>query len=198
MATGRQVKHGAGRDALLDATLRLIGKRGMFGFTMRDIASEAGMALGSTTYHFADRDELLRAALQRFADEEIGRIHNLLDRLADADPEAVLTAVIDELRRTNARPGATVAQLELYLAASRDPLIAESAARCVTAYHALAQRALTAVGVPPGRAADLARWVVALIDGFAVHAAAAGDATAIAADLPDALRALIDPTSTLT
>ena len=71
---------------LLDATLRLIGDRGLHAITLREVAGAAGLSLGSTTYHFADRDALLIAALSRFADS-----------VTDQCDEAIAAADLDTL-----------------------------------------------------------------------------------------------------
>ena len=56
------------REEILRAALRLIGSRGMHHVTHRDVAAEAGVPLGSTTYYFATKEELLQrgaAAVRR-------------------------------------------------------------------------------------------------------------------------------------
>ena len=73
-----RAKRGTGRDALLTAAMQLISERGLQGLTMRDVATVAEMSLGLTTYHFADRDALLRETLQRFVDTELERYERLL------------------------------------------------------------------------------------------------------------------------
>jgi TetR/AcrR family transcriptional regulator, regulator of biofilm formation and stress response len=62
------------RAAIIEATIRLIGREGVDGITHRAVAHEAGVSLSSTTYHFASRDEIVTEALRRVADLEIERI----------------------------------------------------------------------------------------------------------------------------
>ena len=50
------------RDRILAATLTVIGRVGIDGVTHRKVAAEAGVGLGSTTRHFASREEMIRAA----------------------------------------------------------------------------------------------------------------------------------------
>ncbi len=52
-------------EKLMDAALSLIAHRGFDGFSMKDLAGEAGVAVGSAYRHFADRDALLEAAYLR-------------------------------------------------------------------------------------------------------------------------------------
>ena len=59
------------RRAILDATVRIIGRDGATAVTHRAIAREAGVSLSSTTYHFASTDELVGAALEHVAELEV-------------------------------------------------------------------------------------------------------------------------------
>ncbi|WP_449280483.1 TetR/AcrR family transcriptional regulator [Leucobacter sp.] len=47
------------RQRIIDATARIIGTQGIGAVTFRSVAAEADVPLGSTTYYFADKDELL-------------------------------------------------------------------------------------------------------------------------------------------
>ncbi|WP_054812478.1 TetR/AcrR family transcriptional regulator [Nocardia arizonensis] len=53
--------HGALRDALLDACLRLIESEGIAAVSLRRVAREAGVSTGAPYHHFADRAALLAA-----------------------------------------------------------------------------------------------------------------------------------------
>jgi len=53
------------RDSVVDAALRIIARDGFEGATVRAIAREAGCTTGVPMHHFADKDELLFAALER-------------------------------------------------------------------------------------------------------------------------------------
>jgi AcrR family transcriptional regulator len=50
------------RRALLEATLQLVGERGLFGFSLADVGERAGVSRGLATHHFKSREELVRAA----------------------------------------------------------------------------------------------------------------------------------------
>ncbi|WP_420550630.1 TetR/AcrR family transcriptional regulator [Litorivicinus lipolyticus] len=49
-------------DKLLTAALTLIARHGFDGFSMKDLAGEAGVAAGTAYRHFTDREALLEAA----------------------------------------------------------------------------------------------------------------------------------------
>ncbi|MEV0298456.1 TetR/AcrR family transcriptional regulator [Nocardia sp. NPDC050710] len=53
--------HGALRDALMDACLRLLETEGIAAVSLRRVAREAGVSTGAPYHHFADRAALLAA-----------------------------------------------------------------------------------------------------------------------------------------
>ena len=70
--TGRQyatAKAEETRERILDTALRLFRERGFDETTMRDIATEAGVATGAAYYYFRSKEELVMAFYVRTADE---------------------------------------------------------------------------------------------------------------------------------
>ncbi len=53
--------HGQLRRALLDAALQLVVERGMNGFTMREVARQAGVSHAAPYHHFEDKSALVNA-----------------------------------------------------------------------------------------------------------------------------------------
>lgn len=47
-------------DIILDATLKLLASRGFHGFSIRDVAKEAGVATGTVYLYFEDREDLIQ------------------------------------------------------------------------------------------------------------------------------------------
>lgn len=187
-----RAKRGTGRDALLAAAMQMISERGLQGLTMRDVAAVAEMSLGLTTYHFADKDALLRETLRRFVDTELERYERLLADLteAHASVEEILDALVAGIHATFRRPGYTVALLEVCLAGARDPAMSTIATRCIDGYRRLTEHALITTGVSSDQASVTARWAMVLVDGFATQAAARGTPTQLPADIGDAIRTL--------
>src|SRR4051812_18377680 len=74
---------------ILRAALTLIHREGVGAVTHRTVADEAGVALGSLTYYFPTKDELLREALLLFVEEEVARLRVLAAALngGSRDPE---------------------------------------------------------------------------------------------------------------
>jgi AcrR family transcriptional regulator len=165
------------RDRIVQATLRLIGEQGVSAVTNRAVAKEAGVSLGSLTYHFPSQADLLRESLSRFVDHEIQRISAHIeqfrssglgpDQLADETEKAIVGFSYGPEE---------IANLELHLQAARDPQVREAAERSIDAYDRLATAVLQAMGIPD--AERHAPSVVALFYGLAIRRLSTGDTSA--------------------
>lgn len=63
----KQYHHGNLRRALLDAALQLASERGIAGFTLREVARQAGVSHNAPYHHFADKAALVTAlAVENF------------------------------------------------------------------------------------------------------------------------------------
>jgi DNA-binding transcriptional regulator YbjK len=70
---------------MVEATVRIVAREGVAALTHRRVAAEAGVALSSTTWHFATKAEILEAALRWAARREVEGIAAIAVRLGDAD-----------------------------------------------------------------------------------------------------------------
>src|SRR3954452_8936289 len=167
----RQSRGEARIDEILRATLDVIRREGLGAVTHRTISDESGVPLGSLTYYFATKQDLLRAALRLFVAEDVARLRATAEELlaAGAGGEEVVERFAAVLE---AEEAGGVAQFELYLEASRDPVLRETAVESLRAYAEVAELGLRAAGVPDP--ADAAAIVVAAIDGLGLHRLAAG------------------------
>src|SRR3954467_3820623 len=160
-------------DEILRATLDVIRREGLGAVTHRTVAEQSGVPRGSMTYYFASKQELLRAALQLFVAEDVARLRATAEELLAAGrpgPEVVgRFAPVLEAEETGG-----LAQFDLYLEASRDPVLRETAITSLHAYAEVAELGLRAAGVPDPE--DAAAIVVATIDGLGLHRLAAGPA----------------------
>lgn len=113
------------RCAILDAALRVVASGGIDAVTHRRVAAEAGVALGSTTYYFGSRDEILLEAFRHY----IARHNTMVASLADEFPQSDLASFIDLLvastRRQFQDSAMVLAEYELILFAARNPELAE-------------------------------------------------------------------------
>lgn len=189
------------RQRILEAALRVIGDRGVGGLTHRLVAREAGVSLGSLTYHFASQTELVRESLLLFVREETERIRAVADSVA---PEIESLGEAAELAQraiaSVALGRAELGAFEVYLQAARDPELQAAVAGCLSAYDQVVSVILTRLGVPEPE--SLAPEVVAYVMGSQLRRLAGGDAagpslarglqillgTASTADAPEAAR----------
>src|SRR4051812_32468979 len=158
------------RAAIVDATVRLIGRGGTAAVTHRAVAAEAGVSLSSTTYHFSSKDEIVDAALLRVAEREIARLEDAARALRDrGDVAEVIRATADWLAAQLAEDDDTVrAGYHLQLEAAQRPALRDIHRAWGVAVHRLAEGVLAAAG---SRRPGLdARLVAAAIDGLRLEA----------------------------
>ena len=165
----------ARRRALLDATVRVIGRGGIAAVDHRAVAAEAGVPLGSTTYYFDSKDDMVARALEHVAEREAERLHAESERGAlDVGPDLLPERLADiVIQAWGAGDRVTLlAQYELYLESARRPDLRPAAERWDAAYRDLLEHALERLGTPdPPRRA---RLLCAGLDGLLLDHVATG------------------------
>jgi AcrR family transcriptional regulator len=179
---------GGTRDRILRAALHLIGEHGISAVSNRRLATEAGVALGSLTYHFPSQTEMLRECLLLYVREEVARLNAIADQLRAGHASATQVAVeVERIVGDTALRPEQIGEMELHLQAARDPELQEASSRCFAAYDDFAAAALEALGVSePARHAPT---VVALMNGLALRRMGTGEHDA--AGTADALTTLV-------
>lgn len=164
------------RQRIILAVLRIIGADGVAAVTNRRIAKEAGVSLGSVTYHFETQHDLLRESLRYFVATETRRFTELAERhpFDTLDLEQA-GAVVGQVAAGTCSDDVHLAPFELYIQAGRDPRLRTAAAECFAAYDRLAAKILTALGVPDAERAASA--TVALVVGLQLRRLATGSTT---------------------
>lgn len=151
------------RTAILDATLRLIATHGVDAVTHRRVAAAAGVPLGSTTYYFESRAQLLRDAFRRYLDQ----IRALQNRVARTMPKTTVAGLVDYLVELTQREfedeQMVLAEYELTLFAARDAEIAEALHDWDASMIGHLAHAFETMGAP--RPFDAARTVLHLMRG---------------------------------
>ena len=191
MATAEQATQGR-REQILEATLRVIGRDGREAVTHRAVAEEAGVPLGSTTYYFDSRDDLLGQALEHVAVQEVERYGRLGEELRSVKSGRELAdRLISELVAAAEDRVAYIAEYELWLEAGRRPDLRDAAQSWCNAEQRSVAGALEALGSSDPRAD--ASLVVAAIDGLGERVLAREDDPAKAAkEFRPELRRLIE------
>ncbi|WP_030440720.1 TetR/AcrR family transcriptional regulator [Actinoplanes subtropicus] len=147
------------KSRIVDAAIDVVARHGVAGTTMRRIAAEADVPLGSLTYHFEGLDDLLAQAFHRHAERMSplyeAHFHGVRDR------EGFIDAVTDLIHGdAGVDPREWAVAYELYLAALRDPAL-----RTVTEAWMRRSRAVLERFVDP----VTARGVDAMIEGMVMH-----------------------------
>jgi len=150
---------------ILDATLRVIATGGVDSVRYRAVAAEAGVPLGTLTYHFGSREELLRAALTHFVEENVVALRRLRDELRPRTCDDVARYMVELVRRDFAdRERRIHAELELFVYAARDRQVAAALERWDRSITAELAQALDGLGVSTPFAA--ARTLSDAVRGF--------------------------------
>jgi DNA-binding transcriptional regulator YbjK len=164
---GRSAKKppaGEGRkENILQAALRVIGTDGVDALTHRRVAAEAGVPLGSITYYFETRNDLVREAF-RYHLDEIGETVAALElRLAEVSATGLVEAIVDLSEQTMVPPRLR-AEFEMRVYAARDTAIAAALNSWQKASNAVLAEALEILGVR--RPMEGARMLVGAVQGF--------------------------------
>jgi DNA-binding transcriptional regulator YbjK len=160
------------REAIVAATVTIVAREGVAAVTHRRLAAEAGVALSSTTWHFAAKADILEAALRWTAAREIARIAQIADRLggAEFDPAAWADELADWLvEQVTTERETTVALYRLQI-----ELLGSPGAREVHRDWGRGLREL-ADGVLEGAPEADIRLVVAALDGLRLSVLNSGE-----------------------
>lgn len=98
-AAARNRRQDNRRDAILDASAALFARRGFHATSLRDIAAAADMLPGSVYYHFASKDELLKAVYAEGVARIAARVDAAVEKKRAPRPrlEAACAAHLDML-----------------------------------------------------------------------------------------------------
>jgi len=157
------------RTAILQATLRLLGREGSAAITHRSVAEEAGVPTAATTYYFSSKDDLLREALHLHAELEAERVAHATRMLGEG-PQTV-TVLAEHLADfvdygLGAGRHALIAEHELLLQAARDPELEPLSRVFYDRIREKLEEALTQLGAREATAA--AQLVMAVLAGLEV------------------------------
>lgn len=152
------------RRSILDAVLRVVAEGGVDAVTHRRVAAAARVPLGSTSYYFASRDDLLREAFRQHA----GDVYGSLDALAEGRPlgsaDELVAFLVEMVRRELVDPSMVLVEYELIVRAARDPELAREVNDYERNLAARLAEALERLGVPSP--VEAARTLIALVRGF--------------------------------
>jgi AcrR family transcriptional regulator len=161
------------QDALLDAAVRVIARRGTDRTRLADVAREVGRSTGTLQHYFGSRDELLAAAFHR------------LNEQGGAEARRVADAVDDPWARVVALIGVVLGSgpdwrqewqvwLEFWAACARDAQLRRRTADLYDNWRALLGAAIDDGAArgdfsPAAPTAEIVTALLAAIDGTALH-----------------------------
>jgi AcrR family transcriptional regulator len=126
-ADGRRLRGEASRRAIIQAAVRVVSGQGLAAVTHRAVATEAGVSVALTTYHFGTLDDLLAASLTELARAGAARLADATN-LARAGEVSLLDACSGHLIELfGPRRGEFLADLEIRLSAARNTKIHSAA-----------------------------------------------------------------------
>ncbi len=145
----RSYHHGNLRQALVEATLKLIEDKGPLGFTLADAARAAGVSAAAPYRHFRGRDELI----EEVARQGYGMFADRLERAWNEGRPSALSAFMATGRAyldfARGNPGYYIAMFESGVSIAGDPDLALAADRAMSVLVRAAER--LAAHLPPDR-----------------------------------------------
>ena len=159
------------REQILDASVRVFGTGGSVAVTHRAVARVAGVPLGSTTYYFTDRDDLLLQTMAHARSAESDRLHAIVDGVegsVDIDRSiALLTEMYFD--KTTADPLYDLALFEMFMEATRNATVREETRQWSSMIGELTERVLPPADPALPRAV-VVQIVACLVDGLMLEA----------------------------
>jgi AcrR family transcriptional regulator len=161
------------RDAIVDAALSVARRKGLAATTVRDVATEMGSSSGLIHHYFETMDDVIAAAFERVAGQDLVETEALL---RDAgDPMEVVRGFLSSYAPVG-EDWAFQLWLDAWAEAARRPALREVSSRLNLAWAAMLERAIRD-GVAQGefRSADPAgaAWrILSVVDGLALQVVA--------------------------
>ncbi|WP_043263171.1 TetR family transcriptional regulator C-terminal domain-containing protein [Streptomyces sp. CT34] len=171
----------ARRRAVAQAVLAVVAQRGLEGASLRNVAEEAGLAIGSVRHYFTDHDELMIFAMRELGRRTGERIRAHAERLLAPDGDLDRRAATEELLAEflpldDARREEAVLWITFTAATHTRPELRPCAAEMQQDMRDLVARVLSEARRMGGMPADLevdveSRRLTALLDGLTLQAA---------------------------
>ena len=167
-------------EQALDLALQVFWRKGYEGASMADLTEAMGITKPSLYAAFGNKEELFRKALDRYVDGPGGYFQVALTKPTAREVVShVLYEAADALTNPAHPPGCLAVQGALSCGDAAETIKQELMARRAKGENDLRQRfarALAEGDLPQGAdAADLARYISAMLQGMAVQAAGGAD-----------------------
>ncbi|XIE77327.1 TetR/AcrR family transcriptional regulator [Streptomyces sp. SBR177] len=178
----KQVDPEARRQEVVDALFRVVVREGLQRASLRNVADEAGLNIGSVRHYFASQQELMRFAMRAMLDRVGARLRERVAAIGDlserphAEQLRLAADLLAELLPLDERRRAEVTVfLDFNTAARTDPAFADLSRRTAEGARELVRRILgrlAATGaLRPGLDLDTeTERLTSLVDGLGLNA----------------------------
>jgi TetR/AcrR family transcriptional regulator, regulator of biofilm formation and stress response len=160
----------ARKREILIAALRVISEQGIDAVTHRRVAGEAEVPLGSLTYYFESRDDMIREAFRFYIDEANRFILALEQEIPPTTPDGLIDLLLEIMKREFAEERMVRAEYELILHAARDEEVGRAFHSWERNLEARLSEALEVMGA--SRPHHGARTLLHLVRGFELQSLA--------------------------
>jgi AcrR family transcriptional regulator len=163
------------REAIVAAALDVAVRKGLASTTVRDVAAEMGTSSGLIHHYFESMDEVLAAAFERVARQDLG---GSARAMAEAPSPVEALRVFFRMYTPADKDWAFQLWLDAWAEAARRPALQATSRRLNLEWQALLERTIRA-GVAAGAFASVdpggAAWrILSLLDGLALQVVAHG------------------------
>jgi AcrR family transcriptional regulator len=158
----KRMNYGEGREALLNAAVRVVARGGLRKLTYRAVAQEAGTTHGLVVHHFGSRDALIEEALAHAIRSSVNTSALEPGTGKVADFSVGLSDMV------TADPDTQAFQYELLLESRRRPELLPQIRALYDTYFAATERELSRM-LPADAGHPLTRLVFAALDGLVLH-----------------------------
>ncbi|MCZ1011058.1 TetR/AcrR family transcriptional regulator [Streptomyces lydicus] len=199
----KQVDREARRRDVVDALFRVVVRDGIQRASLRTVADEAQLNIGSVRHYFAGQEELMRFAMRSMLDRVGARLQRRVDALGDLSGlpaarirDCAVELLSELLPLDDSRRAEVTVLVDFSTAARTQPALDDLARETATGTRSLVRRILarldTAGGLQPGLALDTeTERLTSLLDGLAFTAVLRSDVLD-AATCARVLRAHVD------
>ena len=164
------------RTRMFEATVEALRRRGVAGMSFTDVLRASGAARGAIYHHFpGGKAQIVAEAAARNGRDVQAYLATLPAGSPPAVVEAFLAAVRPVVEESAAGGGCAVAAITVPAGAeSGDDTLRQVAAIAFASWAGQLAQLLTAAGLAPAEAADLATLLITLLEGAHIMCRAAG------------------------
>jgi len=167
-------------DRIVDGAITVTARDGLDALSIRRVAAEAGVAIGTVQYHFPTRAELVLAALLRTAHRQ--QVRAMAAPRGPTITSTLIARLLLLLPHDDTSREEAIVWVALAAAAARDPLVGphqrQLVQQTVAAIKALLDRATQSGELPEStNTLDLAQRIHVVVEGYLLDTVASAGVT---------------------